>query len=72
MKGVTRMRTTALRYFETAAITAAICLPLHYFTGMNWPRALAVGLVAAIVVRGIANRRHSRSSRAESHNRAET
>jgi hypothetical protein len=38
------MRTTALRYFETAAITAAICLPLHYFTGMNWPRALAVGL----------------------------
>jgi hypothetical protein len=42
-------RNTAFRYLETAAVTAAACLPLHYLADLEWPRALAVGLVAAIV-----------------------
>lgn len=51
------MREDALLYLETAAITLAACLPLHYFADVDWPRAFAIGLVAAIIVRAITHHR---------------
>jgi hypothetical protein len=51
------MSKSALLYLETATITVVTLLPLHYLAGISWPRALTIGLVAAIVVRAIIHHR---------------
>jgi hypothetical protein len=58
------MRNNTLLYLETATITLTTCLPLHYFADVDWPRAFAIGLVTAIIMRAITHhRRPPKSSR---------
>jgi hypothetical protein len=47
----------SLRYTETALITAAVSVPVHYLGGLDWPWAIAIGLAASIVFRALIHRR---------------
>jgi hypothetical protein len=48
---------SSLRYIETALITAAVGIPVHYPAGLDWPWAIAIGLAASIVLRALIHRR---------------
>ena len=58
------MFNNALRYAETALITAAVSAPAHYL-GLDWPWSIAIGLLVSIVLRALVHRRASANFRQE-------
>ncbi len=59
------MLKSSLRYIETALFTAAVCVPVHYVTGIDWPWAIAIGLGASILLRALIHRRPPTNRRQE-------
>ena len=41
----------ALMYAESVAIIVAVSVPVHYFGGLDWPRAIVVGAATSVVLR---------------------
>ncbi len=54
------MHNGVLLYAETAVVTVLVCLPVHYLAGLDWPWAIALGLVASMVVRAAVRRNEPR------------
>ena len=54
------MHNRVLLYAETAVVTVLVCLPVHYLAGLDWPWAIALGLVASMAVRAAVRRNEIR------------
>ena len=50
------MAKTALNSAETVLVIGVVAVPVHYFAGLEWPWAIAVGAAASIALRWLVNR----------------
>lgn len=51
------MLKNTLAYAETAILTIAVCVPVRYLAHLDWPWALAIGLIAAVLLRALIHRK---------------
>ena len=45
-----------LTYVENVVVIAAVGVPVHYFTGLEWPWAIVIGAAASIALRWLIRR----------------
>ena len=45
-----------LTYVENVVVIAAVGVPVHYLTGLDWPWAILIGAAASIVLRWLIHR----------------